>query len=78
MMKTMRKIMEGATAACISAEMYYCFLSGAPVRGTERILYMILAGIFCIFAWDRNGDIMVCEMASQTEQRTGKYDKGFA
>ncbi len=51
MMKTMRKIMEGATAACISAEMYYCFLSGAPVRGTERILYMILAGIFCISAW---------------------------
>ena len=47
----MRKIMEGAAAACISAEMYYCFLSGAPVRGTEIILYMSLAGILCISAW---------------------------
>ena len=64
-MKTIRKIMEGVAAACISVAMYYCFLSGAPARGTERTVYMILDGI-------------LCEMASQTEQRTGKYDKDFA
>ena len=72
-MKTIRKIMEGVAAACISVAMYYCFLSGAPAGGTERtvnILYFCLGG--------RSGDIMVCEMASQTEQRTGKYDKDFA
>lgn len=78
-MKTIRKIMEGVAAACISVAMYYCFLSGAPARGTERTVYMILDGIFCISAWVAGvGDIMVCEMASQTEQRTGKYDKDFA
>lgn len=43
--------MEGAGTACISAAMYYCFLNGAPVLGTERTLYMILAGIFCISVW---------------------------
>ena len=73
-MKTIRKIMEGVAAACISVAMYYCFLSGAPARGTERTVYMIL--YFCLGG--RSGDIMVCEMASQTEQRTGKYDKDFA
>lgn len=41
-MKTIRKIMEGVAAACISVAMYYCFLSGAPARGTERTVYMIL------------------------------------
>ena len=50
-MKTIRKIMEGVAAACISVAMYYCFLSGAPARGTERTVYMILDGIFCISAW---------------------------
>lgn len=50
-MKTIKKIMEGVSTACISAAMYYCFLNGAPVRGTERTLYMILAGIFCISVW---------------------------
>ena len=49
-MKTIRKIIEGVAAACISAAMYYCFLSGVPARGTERTVYMILDGIFCIFA----------------------------
>ena len=34
-MKTIRKIMEGV----------------APARGTERTVYMILDGIFCISAW---------------------------
>ena len=50
-MKTIRKIMEGVAAACISVAMYYCFLSGAPAGGTERTVYMILDGIFCISAW---------------------------
>ena len=50
-MKTIRKIIEGVAAACISAAMYYCFLSGVPAGGTERTVYMILDGIFCIFAW---------------------------
>ena len=50
-MKTIRKIIEGVAAACISAAMYYCFLSGVPARGTERTVYMSLDGIFCIFAW---------------------------
>lgn len=68
-MKTIRKIMEGVAAACISVAMYYCFLSGAPAGGTERTVYMILDGIFCICCLGgRSGDIMVCEMASQTEQ----------
>lgn len=43
--------MEGVGTACIFAAMYYCFLNGAPVRETERTLYMILAGIFCISVW---------------------------
>ena len=50
-MKTIRKIMEGVAAACISVAMYYCFLSGAPAGGTEKTVYMILDGIFCISAW---------------------------
>lgn len=50
-MKTIRKIMEDVAAACISVAMYYCFLSGAPAGGTERTVYMILDGIFCISAW---------------------------
>lgn len=70
-MKTIRKIMEGVAAACISVAMYYCFLSGAPAGGTERTVYMILDGIFCISCLGGRGwVIMVCEMASQTEQRT--------
>ena len=42
----------GACAeACHEGAMYYCFLSGAPAGGTERTVYMILDGIFCISAW---------------------------
>ena len=40
-MKTIRKIMEGVAAACISVAMYYCFLSGAPAGGTERTVYTV-------------------------------------
>ena len=77
-MKTIRKIMEGVAAACISVAMYYCFLSGAPAGGTERTVYMILDGIFCISAWVAGvGILWYVRMASQTEQRTGKYDKDF-
>ena len=36
-MKTIRKIMEGVAAACISVAMYYCFLSGA-LPGEQREL----------------------------------------
>lgn len=55
-MKTIRKIIEGVAAACISAAMYYCFLSGVPARGTERTVYMILDGIFCILpGWQEWG-----------------------
>lgn len=36
-MKTIRKIMEGVAAACISVAMYYCFLSGAPARGQREL-----------------------------------------
>ena len=50
-MKTIRKIMEGVAVACISVAMYYCFLSGVPAGGTERTVYMILDGVFCISAW---------------------------
>lgn len=38
-MKTIRKIMEGVAAACISVAMYYCFLSGAPA-GEQRELFI--------------------------------------
>ena len=41
-MKTIRKIMEGVAAACISVAMYYCFLSGAPawVAGVGILWYV--------------------------------------
>ena len=71
-MKTIRKIMEGVAAACISVAMYYCQgdRENCLYDPGWNILYFCLGG--------RSGDIMVCEMASQTEQRTGKYDKDFA
>ena len=50
-MKTIRKIMGGVAATCVSVVMYCCLLSGAPAGGTERTVYMILDGIFCISAW---------------------------
>lgn len=50
-MKTIRKIMEGVAAACISVAVL--LLPGVePLPGgTERTVYMILDGIFCISAW---------------------------
>lgn len=78
-MKTIRKIMEGVAAACISVAMYYCFLSGVLCReNRENCLYDPGWNILYFCLGGRSGDIMVCEMASQTEQRTGKYDKDFA
>lgn len=50
-MKIIRKIILGVCGACISGAMYYCFFFGAPQQGTERIVYMLLTGIFCILAW---------------------------
>ena len=51
MMKLIKKITTGICMAVLSAAMYYCFLNGAPHQGTERTVYMILDGIFCISAW---------------------------
>ena len=42
--------MTGAFFALVSGMMYYCFVNGAPGSGAQRILYMIMAGIFCILA----------------------------
>ncbi len=51
MMKLIKKITTGICMAVLSAAMYYCFLNGAPHQGTERLSYMILAGIFCVSVW---------------------------
>ena len=50
-MKLIKKIMTGSCMAVLSVAMYYCLLNGAPRQGTERMFYMILAGIFCVSAW---------------------------
>ena len=50
-MKLIKKIMTGICMAVLSVAMYYCFLNGAPRQGTERLFYMILAGIFCVSVW---------------------------
>lgn len=51
----------------------------SPCRGNrENCLYDPGWNILYFCLGGRSGDIMVCEMASQTEQRTGKYDKDFA
>ena len=51
MMKLIKKITTGICMTVLSAAMYYCFLNGAPHQGTERLFYMILAGIFCVSVW---------------------------
>ena len=50
-MKLIKKITMGICMAVLSAAMYYCFLNGAPYQEKERLLYIILAGIFCISVW---------------------------
>ena len=46
----MKTIKTGAFFALVSGLMYYCFVNGAPDSGTRRIFYMVMTGIFCIFA----------------------------
>ena len=72
-MKLIKKIMTGICMAVLSVAMYYCFLNGAPRQGTERLFYMILAGIFCVSVWTA-----VYKMASQKENRTRKHGGDFA
>ena len=47
-MKMIKRVMTGICMACISAVMYDCFVNGAPHQEPDRIIYMILTGIFCI------------------------------
>ena len=70
-MKTIRKIMEGVAAACISGGNVLLLPEWSPCRGNrENCLYDPGWNILYFCLGGRSGDIMVCEMASQTEQRT--------
>ena len=74
-MKTIRKIMEGVAAACISVAMYYCFLSGVPAGGTERTVYMILDGILWYVRWLRRRNKELENMVKILLKNADKLDK---